>query len=131
MKSYCCNSCPKGHYGRCLTQHSISVNYVCLFIMSIRCFCIFQQDFSKALLLDDLHSSSIFLFTANTFFAFSLVTRKSLSLAFYFSSGPHHNSFNFLEASINFSSAFFFFTCKSSKLQMSESDGRDASSTNL
>lgn len=41
VKSYCCNSCLKGHYGKCMTRHSISGNDVCWFIMSTRCFCIF------------------------------------------------------------------------------------------
>lgn len=138
MKSYCRNSCLNVHYGRWLTRHCISDNWLLihyLYQMLLHFATSSFPDFSRALLLDDLHSSISFLLIATP----SLLSPWSCEDQFYFSgllfyllqkACPCHNTSIFLEALVNSSSVFFFFTCNSSKLQMSDSAGTDALGTN-
>lgn len=135
MKSYCCNNCLNVHHGRCLTTHSISDNHVCWFIISTRCFCIslleysrFQQGF--ALGWFTLFLQLLLYCQALLCLLLGHMKVSPISLAFCFASCRNlvHTVTPLISWKLRFSSVFF--TCKSSKLQMSECAGRDASGTN-
>lgn len=110
-------------------MHSASDNDARWFIISNRCFCIsllpvFQLSARLcSWMIYTLPAASALLPTPPLFSPWSQEGQSYFSGLLFLllqKPCPHHNTSNFLITPANFSSIFFFFTCKSWKLQMSE-----------